>query len=54
MPPPSEPAGQPRGDVAGQPRGDDDSGPLKRLSFYVLLALAIEIVLLVILGKAAL
>ena len=33
---------------------DDDSGPLKRLSFFVLLALAIEIGLLALLGKAAL
>jgi len=33
---------------------EPDSGPLKKLSFFVLLALAVEIGLLVILGKAAL
>jgi hypothetical protein len=52
MQPPSDP-GQ-RDDDAGQRRDDDDSGPLKKLSFYVLLALVIEIGLLTILGKAAL
>jgi hypothetical protein len=50
MPLPSEPS------VVSndEPANDDDSGPLKRLSFFVLLALAVEIVLLVMLGKAAL
>jgi hypothetical protein len=33
---------------------DEDSGPLKRLSLVVLLALAIEVGLLAWLGKAAL
>ena len=33
---------------------NEDSGPLKRLSLFVLLALAIEVGLLVWLGKAAL
>jgi hypothetical protein len=36
------------------PSEEQDSGPLKRLSFFVLLALAIEVGLLVWLGKAAL
>jgi hypothetical protein len=35
------------------PPPSDDSGPLRALSFVVLLALAVEIVLLAILGKAA-
>ena len=42
MPPPSDSS------------NGEDQGPLKRLSFVVLLALAIEVVLLVMLGKAAL
>jgi hypothetical protein len=33
---------------------EPDSGPLKKLSFAVLLALAVEIGLLVLLGRAAL
>jgi hypothetical protein len=51
MPQPSDPP-----DVAGQPRinEDDDTGPLRRLSLAVLLALALEIGLLAWLGKAAL
>jgi hypothetical protein len=43
MPTPSEPEAQ-----------EPDSGPLKKLSLAVLLALAVEIGLLVLLGRAAL
>ena len=37
----------------GAPAADDDGGPLRALSFVVLLALAVEIGLLALLGRAA-
>ena len=44
----------PSDDEQPRPAGsDDEGGPLKTLSFFVLLALAVEIGLLVLLQRAA-
>jgi hypothetical protein len=53
-PGPSAPGPLPQaGLTQADPAAEPDSGPLKRLSLVVLLALAVEIGLLALLGKAA-
>jgi hypothetical protein len=48
-----QPAAPARNQPGAPEQLDDDTGPLRALSFVVLLALAVEIGLLALLGRAA-